>query len=138
MHLRNFPQYFVKEGKRRPVYYTGDARDLIARGWKPEVKETKSTVKKTSITEQISESATELLQAQAPVQVEEPKEAPAQAPLPFDIVDDDINPLSTFGPDFDSFTKAELLEYALSRGVDLRNNAPKAEILAECKERFGG
>jgi len=134
MHLRNFPQYFVKEGKRRPVYYTGDARDLIARGWKPETKETKPAAQKTSTIEQISEPIAEVPQAPASIQAEEPKEAF----LPFDIVDEDINPLSTFGPDFDSFTKAELLEYALDRGIDLRNNAPKAEILAECKERFGG
>lgn len=36
MHLRNYPQYFVKDGERIAVYYTADARDLKALGWKPE------------------------------------------------------------------------------------------------------
>ena len=128
MHLRNYPQYFVKDGKRRAVYYTGDARDLTARGWRPEKREEKPA-------EQPAQSTPEPAKVEALPELVNPE--PIAPPIPFDIVDDDITPFPV-SPNFEEFTKAELLSYALERGVDLRNNAPKAEILAECKERFGG
>jgi len=33
MHLKNRPTYFVKNGIRKPVYYTVDARQLTEEGW---------------------------------------------------------------------------------------------------------
>lgn len=33
MHLKNRPTYFVKNGIRKPVYYSVDARQLIDNGW---------------------------------------------------------------------------------------------------------
>jgi hypothetical protein len=36
--------------------------------------------------------------------------------------------------DLDGMTKAELLDWALDRGYDLKNALPKAEILKACKE----
>lgn len=40
--------------------------------------------------------------------------------------------------DLDELTKAELLDWALELGHDLKNALPKAEILAACKEIEAG
>lgn len=33
MHLKNRPTYFIKNGVRKPVYYSVDARQLVDNGW---------------------------------------------------------------------------------------------------------
>lgn len=106
MHLRNYPQYFVKDGERIAVYYTADARDLKAQGWKPE--ETKKPapepVKPAAKPEKI----------EAELVIEEEPESPK--------------------PEFEFMTRTELLAYALERGVDLPNNSLKAELVEACKK----
>jgi hypothetical protein len=36
MHVKNYPQYYVRGDERRAVYFTADVRDLKAFGWELE------------------------------------------------------------------------------------------------------
>lgn len=119
MYIRDFPQYYVKDGERRAVYYSAEARDLKSLGWTLEVKnkEVKSKTAKRSEPEPQPESITqEASKLEAEVIIEDSPE--------------DEKSL----PDFEFMTKIELLEYALERGVDLPNNALKAELVEACKK----
>lgn len=110
MYVRGFPKYYVKDGKRRAVYYSVEARDLTALGWVPE-----ETTKKAKEAKPIVEKQ------------EQEQEAPR---VEVDIIDEtEVDGTS----DLELMTKNELLKYALDRGVDLPNNAPKAQILEACK-----
>jgi hypothetical protein len=124
MHLHGYPKYYVKGEKRRAVYYTAEARDLVTLGWKPEAE---ATVKK-----EAPAKAVEL------PKIEKPVELPAVETIEAELVDDQPEvvkqePQSKL-PDFDFMTKAELLQYALDRGVDLPNNILKAELVKACRE----
>lgn len=94
MHLRNFPHYYVKDGERVAVYYTADARDLTAMGWKRE-------------------------EAAKP-------QAPAEEPRAEAVESEEV--------DLELLTRVELLKYAADRGVDLPNNAVKAELIEACSK----
>jgi hypothetical protein len=115
MHLRDYPHYYTKDGKRRAVYYTAEARDLKAMGW---VREEPKPAKP-SVTE---------------------KPAPAQEPTPEPIKPEVVvpevvteEPAGESEPVFEFMTRPELLKYAMDRGVDLPNNALKAELIDACK-----
>jgi hypothetical protein len=106
-YLAELPTYFVKDGERRGVYYTIQATELLADGW----------------VEEGSKAQT----------------APAPKPIPEIIVEAgqdafDVDSLKLDEESLDDLTKAELLDYALERGHDLKNALPKAEILKICKE----
>ena len=105
MHLKPYPQYFVKDSERRAVFFTSEARDLRAMGWAPE-KEAKQPA--TSAPKPIAEAV-----------ATEPAESTEKT------------------PDFELMTKTELLSYAMERGVDLKNNAPKAELIEACSKLVG-
>ena len=121
MHLRNYPHYFVKDGKRRAVYYTAEVRELLALGWRREETEMlKPAEAEQSKAESPAEPMTERVEAD--VIVDEPTTKTEEAKLPV----------------FDFMTKPELLQYALDRGVDLPNNMLKAELVAECKRLANG
>lgn len=113
MHLRNYPQYYVKDGERREVFYTSDARDLVSMGWEPE-RQVKSKDKK------------------------EPKqEAEASKPekIEVDVINEEIPEQDRAElPDFDFMTKSELLKYAMNRGVDLPSNMLKSDIVEACRK----
>lgn len=111
-HLRKLPTYFVKGDERRAAYYTIDARELIAQGF---VEEGAEPGKK--------------------IEAHEPK------PVPETLVEAGIDAFDTEAvkdegseTDLEEMTKAELLEFAMERGVDLPNNDRKADILAECRK----
>ena len=104
MHLRNFPRRFTKDGKTRLVYYSAEARDLKALGWEEDNGKKATTSNQGKITAEL----TKISKAEEPVK-------PAQV------------------PDFSVLTRAELLEYAEAHGVDLPNNALKAELVEACK-----
>jgi len=105
MHLRKFPHYYVKDGQRRAVFYSVEARDLRSLGWE---REDIAVAKKEATAEA------------------KPKPEVTAEP------DTDPDPVSE-KPNFDFMTKVELLEYAMERGVDLPNNALKAELIEACK-----
>jgi hypothetical protein len=111
-HLKKMPTYFVKGEERRAVYYTIDARELIEAGF---VEEGAEPGKK--------------------IEAHEPK------PVPETLVEAGIDAFDTEAvkdegseSDLEEMTKAELLEFAMERGVDLPNNDRKADILAECRK----
>jgi hypothetical protein len=100
MHLRPYPQAYVKGDERRLVYYTVEARELRENGW-------------------VRESGDE---PEAPATVEAAEEKAEFEPEP--VVGD---------PDFEAMTKRELLQYAADNGIDLPDNALKAELIEACK-----
>ena len=111
-HLKKMPTYFVKGDKRRAAYYTIQARELMAKGY---VEEGAESTKK--------------------IEVHEPR------PVPETLVEVGVD---AFEPEavkdegsednLEEMTKAELLEFALERGLDLPSNDRKADILAECRK----
>jgi hypothetical protein len=133
MHLHGYPKYYVKDGKRRAVYYTADARDLTASGWRPEEEKQAAATKPAKTTKP----------APAPPRVEAPTSAPEPVEkIEVEVVEGPTNEAEPKGtedlPDFEFMTKPELLEYAMRRGVDLPNNALKAELVKACRELANG
>ena len=112
-HLKKLPTYFVKGDKRRAAYYTIQARELSSKGYVEE------DGKKAEPMDLLDKRQPEIV-----------NEVGAE---PYDSTESLTEPMAE-EEDLDSMTKAELLDYALERGVDLPNNGLKAEILAACKE----
>jgi hypothetical protein len=112
MHLKNRPTYFVKNGIRKPVYYSVDARQLIENGW--------------AVEGSVAEAAPVKI-AESPVAIADPKPA-------------DIKPEAEpeAEPDLDSMTRAELVQFAEANDVEFKSYASKAEILEACKEYVNG
>ena len=111
MHLRKLPTWFVKGDSRRAAYYTIQARELRAAGYveegeKAEVK--KPIERQPEIIVEAGASAYDSLEA-----IQEPQ---------------------SDGETIEEMTKAELLDWAMDRGHDLKNALPKAEIFQLCKE----
>lgn len=109
MHLKNYPQYFVKDGERISVYFTGEARDLMLQGWVPVVKEREEKQK-------------EVKKINAP---------PASVKIEPEVEDESE---AESIPEFDFMTKAELIEYASGYGVELENSMLKAELVEACRK----
>lgn len=110
-HLKKLPTWFVKNGERRPAYWTVQARELRADGWVEEgekVEVRKPIEKQPEIIVEAGTTAYDSTDALQEPQAEE--------------------------NDLDGMTKAELLDWALERGHDLPNNDLKAEILEACKQ----
>lgn len=114
MYVRNYPQTFVKDGERRTVYYTCEARELIDFGWQREDSEPPLDPEPKSALEFEPESELEAPTAPEP----EPElEVPAEPKI-----------------DFESFTKTQLLQYALTKGVTLPAGLVKSELIEECRK----
>ena len=114
-HLRKLPTYFIKDGeRRRAAYYTIQARELREAGY---VEEGEKAVARLSI-----ERQPEII-VEAGTTAYDSTEA-LQEPL----AEED---------DLDAMTKAELLNYAMDQGHDLKNSLPKSEILGLCKDIKG-
>lgn len=111
-NLDKLPTYFVKDGKRRGAYYTGEARELRALGWVEEGE--KAAVKKPAI------------ERQPEIVVEAGSTA-------YDSVEAPQEPMGEEGK-LEDMTKAELLDWALEKGHDLKNALPKHEIFTQCKD----
>jgi len=110
-HLKKLPTYFVKGDKRRAAYYTIQARELRDRGYVEEGEKAQAAKPIERLPEIVNEVGAE----------------------PFDSTESLTEPLAD-NEDLDSMTKAELLDYAMDRGVDLPNNDLKSQILSACKE----
>ena len=104
-HLDKLPTYFVKDGKRRAAYFTVQAQEWRERGF-------------------VEEGAPAKVASQHKPSPERPVVAGGDG---FENL-----PVEHETEDLEEMTKVELLEYALERGVDLKNALPKAEIYAEC------
>ena len=123
MHLRGYPKYYVKNGKRRAVYYTSEVRDLTALGWRPEgdstpVEKPAKKVAAKPATELAPEPVAEKIEIEV---VEEKTLAPELAST------EEL-------PDFEFMTKPELIEYAAECGETLQPNSLKADLVAACKK----
>jgi hypothetical protein len=123
MHLRGYPKYYVKDGKRRAVYYTSEVRDLTALGWRPEGDSTpvEKPAKKVAA-KPAAEPAPEPVAERIEIEVVEERTLPPE-------------PTSTEElPDFEFMTKPELIEYAAECGETLQLNSLKADLVAACKK----
>lgn len=108
MHLRDFPHTYTKAGEApRQVYYTVEARELREDGW---VRDEKAAPEPDPVEDEV----------QAPGGEDEDEDEDTSEPIVGDI-------------DFEAMTKRQLLEYAKDRGVDLPDNALKAELIESCK-----
>lgn len=107
-HLKKLPTYFVKDGVRKAAYYTVTARELRAEGYVEEGEKAAPAPAPKPIPEVVVEAGGDAFDMEAKLEVEEES--------------------------LDEMTKAELLDYAMERGHDLKNALPKAEILKLCKE----
>ena len=110
-HLRKLPTYFVKGDSRRAAYYTIQARELedsgyVVEGEKAEVR--KPIEKQPEIVVEAGGTAYDSTDSLQEPQAEE--------------------------DDLDGMTKAELLDWAMDQGKDLKNALPKSEILSLCKQ----
>ena len=110
MHLRKLPTWFTKGADRRAAYYTIRARELRAAGYVEEG---------------------EKAEARPPIE-KQPEIVVEVGTIAYDSTEALQEPLSEEG-DLDGMTKAELLDYAMDKGHDLKNALPKAEILELCK-----
>lgn len=126
MHLQGYPRYYTKNGKRRAVYYTGEARDLRILGWRPEEENVATSV-----------TRAEVVQGQERNTVKNTgldDQAVIEAELVESLSQDSKKEQATSLPEFEFMTKTELLQYAMDRGVDLPNNILKAELARACRE----
>lgn len=119
MHLKKLPTYYVKGDDRRAAYYTIQARELIADGYVEEGVEAGSP-------EATAIKTPEPLERQPEIVVEAGADA-------FDSTDSLTEPMAAENA-LEEMTKAELLDYAMEHGHDLKNALPKAEIFKLCKE----
>ena len=111
MHLKKLPTWFVKGNLRRAAYYTIQARELRARGYVEEGEKT---------------------EARKPIE-KQPEIVVEVGTTAYDSTDALQEP-QTEDNDLDGMTKAELLDWALDQGHDLKNALPKTEILEACKQ----
>ena len=109
-HLKKLPTYFVKGDKRRAAYYTIQARELRKDGY-------------------VEEGEKAAPRAPKPM----PEIVVEVAAEPYDSTESLTEPLAEEEA-LEDMTKAELLDWALNKGHDLKNNDPKAEIFAQCKK----
>lgn len=110
-HLDKLPTYFVKGDDRRVAYYTVTARELLADGYVEEKGTEPEVTKKPD--------------KQPEIAVEAGQDA-------FDL--DSFKPEENLSVELNLFTKAELVEYAASHGVELDISERKIELLNACKE----
>lgn len=110
-HLRKLPTYFVKGDQRRAAYFTVQASEFLAKGF---VEEGEKAARR------------EPIERQPEIVVE-------AGSMAYDTTDSLQEPQSD-GETLEEMTKAELLEWALDNGEDLKNNQSKSEIFAICKD----
>lgn len=109
MHLAKRPTYFVKNGIRKAVYYTVDARQLAETGWVPEGGEPES-VKVDKI----------------PVQVTTPEPQP----------ETEVKPEAS-AIDLTAMTKVELVGFAKEQNIEIDPYALKSTILETIEGAIG-
>ncbi len=110
-HLQELPTWFVRGDERRAAYFTVHARELRAEGFAEEGEKAQARKPAERLPEIVNEVGAE----------------------PFDSTESLTEPMAE-DDDLDGMTKAELLDWAMDQGHDLKNALPKAEILALCKE----
>lgn len=106
-HLKKLPTWFVKGEERRKAYYTVEARELIADGWKEEGAKAEAAPAPKPLPEIVVEAGT-------------------------DAYDDDSDK-EPLGERLEEMTKTELLQWARERGEELNPYATKARIFEQCK-----
>ena len=114
MHLKNRPTYFVKDGKRKAVFYTVYARELTEAGWVPEQEASVVAVQEVEATKEPE-----------PAKVEAPIEEPAPTEEATTV-------------NLDDMTRAELVEFAEANNIEFKSYASKSDILEACKGFVNG
>ncbi len=104
-HLSKLPTYFVKGDVRRAAYYTIQAKELRAAGFVEEGEKAVAAKPIERLPEIVNEVGAE----------------------PFDSTESLTEPMAKEDA-LEEMTKAELLDWAMDQGHDLKNALPKAEI----------
>jgi len=118
MHLKNLPTYFVKGDDRRAVYYTVIAEELRAEGFVEEGVLAEPAAEDKKIPERPVVAGVDAFEDV--MNANQPED---------DVVDEPEQAI-----DLDSLTRAELIDWARTSGITVKQNASKAEILKLCKE----
>jgi hypothetical protein len=114
MHLNNRPVYFVKGSRRKAAYYTVHMRELIADGWTQEQE----------ISSQPEAIAPEHVASTVPESLEEA--------IPFESTEEELIEEEEQVKGIDQMTKAELIVFAQSKGVEFKQYATKSDIIEAC------
>lgn len=128
MYLDKVPTYFAKGDRRKPVYHSVLARELLASGWLPEQGEATSNFKPIVVEHVEPEIA-----ADEPKDETETIDASEEEPEPV-ILTQQLQ--SSF--DLSGMTKAELTEFAQSYGIEFKSNITKPELLQICEQAVSG
>jgi hypothetical protein len=107
-HLKKQPTWFVKDGERRKAFFTVEARELIADGWKEEGAKAEPAPPSKPLPEILVEAGTDAF--------------------------DDDSVKESIGEMLEEMTKAELLEWAAEKGEELNPYVTKSVIFEKCKE----
>ena len=108
-HLKKQPTWFVKDGERRKAFFTVEARELIADGWKEEGAKAEPAPRSKPLPEILVEAGTDAF--------------------------DDDSVKESLGEMLEEMTKAELIEWAAENGsTDINPYSTKPVICAKCKE----
>lgn len=117
MYLDQAPVYFTKDGRRKAVYHTVLARELLASGWQQE-----GVAKSEGPAPVITPVMEEASQPEATAETAETEEDP--------------EPVEHF--DLDSMTKMQLVSFAEVHDIEFKSSISKAELLEICKEAVDG
>lgn len=117
MYLDQSPVYFTKDGRRKAVYHTVLARELLATGWQQE-----GAVAPEAPPQPIAPVVEEVAQPEALAEAADAEEEP--------------EPGEYF--DLDSMTKMQLVSFAEVHDIEFKSSMSKAELLEICKEAVNG
>lgn len=111
-HLSKLPTYFVKGDQRRAAYYTVTARELLEDGYVEELEDA------------------------GDAQPKAPGKLPEKPVVAGGDGFEDLQATAEYEEEveLEYFTKAELVEYATSIGLEFKSNISKADLLALCQE----
>jgi hypothetical protein len=113
MYIQDAPVYFTKGDKRKPVYHSVLARELLAAGWQQEG----------------------VTPAPEPVAVEPVEAAPeAEQPSQSEEETDPEPEPEVAVVDLDSMTKNQLVAFAEASNIEFKSTVTKSELLQLCKD----
>lgn len=115
MYLDKLPTYFIKGERRKAVYHTVLARELIEAGWQVEG------------ATQVESAAPQVEHVVIEIDDPEPDQAASET---------EEEPESVV--DLDSMTKAELSKFAEDNGIEIKAYMTKSELINLCQQIVNG
>lgn len=129
MYLDKVPTYFIKGNRRKPVYHTVLARELMESGWIPEQGSATSGFRPIEIDPKAD--------IEAPATQESPGDPAGEPELEAEpAAEQEL--VDAIQAGLDSMTKTQLIAFAEQNGAEIKAYATKAELLEICKGLGGG